>query len=203
MGVIAPLSYDEKRIWHTYLCRARKITRAAVDTLRLPGNVKAEGTDLELECYKECLLPEFYHSINSIIFSIFTAEFRINLAARLKNIYNEKLTEFIGENDKKEQKCRAFKDLSHYLKWRNLPSVCNLQESKEYLRSIKRLKPWITKRNNIAHAKYKKINESGVTPQDALDCYEAVVDSIFELNIILGADRKKTEEDKKEVSLLP
>jgi hypothetical protein len=203
MGVIDQLSSDEKKIWHTYLCLARKITRASVDTLGLPGKVRTEKTDLHLECYKECLQPEFYQSINSINFSIFTAEFRINLAARMKRIYNRKLAKFIDENDTEKRESRFFEKLSHYLKWRNFPSVCNLQESKEYLNSIKRLKPWIAKRNDIVHANYPKINKSRVIPEDALNCYEAVVDSIFELNIILGADRKKTGESKKEVSLLP
>ncbi len=27
MGVIDQLSYDEQRIWHTYLCQARMLTR--------------------------------------------------------------------------------------------------------------------------------------------------------------------------------
>ena len=208
MGVIAQLSNVERNIWHTYLCRARKFTRLSVSTLESPIKLKAAETDDILQCCEESLPPNFYESINSIIYSIFTAEFRINLASRMKCVYEKKLTEFIDENDtkklvNKENKVKFFKDLSHYLKWRNFPSVCAFQESKEYLDSIKRLKTWITKRNDIVHANYKKIVGSKIIPQHALDCYESVVDSIFELNIILGFDRKEEERKKKEVSLLP
>jgi hypothetical protein len=148
----------------------------------------------------------FYESINSIIYSIFTAEFRVNLAARKEGIYNKTLTGFIDKDDNKKplnKERKKFKELSHYLKWRNFPSICARQETKEYLESIKKLEHWITKRNDVVHAKYSKLSRSKITPQDALNCYESVVDSIFELNIILGSDRQSGEESKREVSLVP
>ncbi len=205
MGVIDQLSNEEKKIWHTYLCRARKLTRCSVNTLDSPIKLKPPETDNKLLCCAECMPANFYESINSIIYSIFTAEFRINLAARKEGIYNKTLTEFIDKDDgiKPLSKALKFKDLSHYLKWRNYPFICHRQETKEYLASIKQLKHWIAKRNDVVHAKYSKLSGSKITPQDALDCYESVVDSIFELNIILGSDRKSEEKSRKEVSLLP
>lgn len=206
MGVIDQLPNDEKKIWHTYLCRARKLTRLAVSTLESPIELKSVENDDNLICCVESMPANFYESINSIIYSIFTAEFRINLAARKKNIYDKTLTEFIDKDDSKRppnKEIKKFKDLSHYLKWRNLPFICALQETKEYLDSVKKLENWITKRNDIVHANYSKLSRSNITPQDALNCYESVVDSIFELNIILGSDRQSEEDSKREVSLVP
>ncbi len=203
MGVIDQLSNEEKKIWHTDLCRARKLTRLSVNTVDLPLKLKAPETDNDLLCCTESMPASFYESISSIIYSVFAAEFRINLAARKEGIYNRTLTEFIDKGDGKKplSKGLKFKDLSHYLKWRNYPFVCDRQETKEYLASIKQLEHWIAKRNDVVHAKYSKLSGSQITPQDALDCYESVVDSIFELNIILGSDRQSEEENKREVSL--
>lgn len=206
MGVIDQLSNDEKKIWYTYLCRSRKLTRLSVSTLESPIELKSVETDNNLICCAESMPANFYESINSIIYSIFTAEFRINLAARKEAIYNKTLNEFIDKDDNKKlfnKERKKFKELSHYLKWRNFPSICACQETKEYLDSIKKLEHWITKRNDIVHAKYSKLSGSNITPQDALNCYESVVDSIFELNIILGSDRQSEEESKRKVSLVP
>jgi hypothetical protein len=206
MGIIDLLSNEEKKIWHTYLCRARKLTRLSVNTMESPIKLKLIETDDNLICCAESMPASFYESINSIIYSIFTAEFRINLAARKEDIYNNKLTEFIDKDNIKRafnKKPKKFKQLSHYLKWRNFPSICARQETKEYLYSIKKLENWINKRNDIVHAEYSNLSESNITPKDALDCYESVVDSIFELNIILGSDRQTEEQSKREVSLVP
>ena len=206
MGVIDQLSNDEKKIWHTYLCRARKLTRLSVSTLESPIELKPLETDNNLICCAESMPANFYESINSIIYSIFTAEFRINLAARKVAIYDKTLTEFIDKDDSKRpfsKKHKKFKELPHYLKWRNFPSICARPETKEYVDSIKKLEHWIAKRNDVVHAKYSELSGSNITPQDALDCYESVVDSIFELNIILGFDRQSEEESKREVSLVP
>ena len=206
MGVIDQLSNEEKKIWHTYLCRARKLTRRSVNTLDPPIELKPPETDNDLLCCAECMPASFYESINSIIYSIFAAEFRINLAAKKENIYDVKLTEFIDENNIKRRfnkKSRKFLNLPHYLKWRNFPYVCSRQETEEYIASIKKLEHWIAKRNDIVHAKYSELSESNITPQDALDCYESVVDSIFELNIVLSSDRQSEDKSKREVSLLP
>jgi len=204
MGVIDDLSDDEKQIWHTYMCRTRKLTRKSVITLNYPIKLKSAETDDYLECCIESKPANFYESINSIIFSIFTAEFRINLAARKRGVYDNNLTEFIDIDDaKKPRKNKIkFKDLSHYLKWRNFPFACGIKETKQYLESVKKLESWITLRNNVVHAKYSKLSKANVTPQKALACYESVVDSIFELNIVLGLDRKEEERKEKEVSLL-
>lgn len=204
--VIDLLSPEEQKIWHTYLCRARKLTRLSVSTLESPIELKSIETDDDLLCCTESMPANFYESINSIIYSIFTAEFRINLAARKKRIYDKTLTEFIDKDDCKKtpnKKPLKFEDLPHYLKWKNFPSVCGFQETKEYLDSIKKLKDGITRRNDIVHAKYSELSKANITPHDALDCYESVVDSIFELNIILGSERKKEEESKREISLVP
>jgi hypothetical protein len=206
MGVIDLLSNEEKKIWHTYLCRARRLTRSSVSILESPIKLKPVETDDYLICCVESMPANFYESINSIIYSIFTAEFRINLAARKEGIYNKTLTEFIDKDDNRKpfnKKRKKFERLSHYLKWRNFPSVCSREETKEYLNSIKKLEHWITKRNDIVHAEYSNLSGSNTTPQDALDCYESVVDSIFELNIILGSDRQSEEKSKREVSLVP
>jgi len=48
MGVIDQLSNDEKKIWHTYLCRARKLTRLSVSTLESPIELKSVETDNNL-----------------------------------------------------------------------------------------------------------------------------------------------------------
>jgi hypothetical protein len=205
MGVIDLLSNDEKKIWHTYLCRARKLTRLSMNTLESQIGLKPAETDNNLICCAESMPANFYESINSIIYSVFTAEFRINLAARKEAVYNKTLTEFIDEDDNKKpfnKGWKKFKELSHYLKWRNFPSICARQETKEYVDSIKRLRHWIAKRNHVVHAKYSKLSGSNITPQDALVCYESVVDSIFELNIVLGSDRQGEEESKREVSLV-
>ena len=205
MGVIDQLPNEEKKIWHTYLCRARRLTRRSVNTLESPIELKPPETDNNLICCAESMPASFYESINSIIYSIFTAEFRINLAARKVAIYDKTLTEFIDKDDSKKalsKELKKFKNLSHYLKWRNYPFICARQETKEYLDSIKKLENWIIKRNDVVHAKYSKLSGSKITPQDALDCYESVVDSIFELNIILGSDRQSEEQSKREVSLV-
>jgi hypothetical protein len=81
MGVIDLLSNEEKKIWHTYLCRARRLTRSSVSILESPIKLKPVETDDYLICCVESMPANFYESINSIIYSIFTAEFRINLAA--------------------------------------------------------------------------------------------------------------------------
>jgi hypothetical protein len=205
MGLIDQLSNDEKKIWHTYLCAARKFTRRSVNTMELAIELKRVETDEKLICCAESMPPNFYESINSIIFSVFAAEFRINLAARKERIYNKELNEFVDRDDSLKpfnKDPKKFKNLSHFLKWRNFPYICARQETKEYLDSIKRLEKWISKRNDVVHAKYSKLSESRIAPEDALACYESVVDSIFELNIILGFDRQSQEESKKELSLV-
>ncbi len=207
MGVIDQLSKEEGKIWHTYLCRARKLTRSSVNTLESPLQLKSVETDDRLICCTECMPADFYESINSIIYSIFTAEFRINLAARKEGIYSKVLTEFIDKDNNRKpfnkKRGKKFEELSHYLKWRNFPTICSRKETEEYLNSIKKLEHWITKRNDIVHAKYSNLSGSNITPGDALECYESVVDSIFELNIILGFDRQIEEKSKREVSLIP
>ena len=206
MGVIDQLSNDEKRIWHTYLCRARKLTRRSINTLDSPIELKPSETDNKLICCSESMPDTFYESINSIIYSIFAAEFRINLAARKEKIYNKTLTEFMDKDDRKKpfkRKNEKFNELSHYLKWRNFPFACGREETTEYIDSIKQLDHWIVKRNDIVHAEYSNLAGSNITPQDALNCYESVVDSIFELNIVLSSDRQSEEKSKREVSLVP
>jgi hypothetical protein len=207
MGIIDQLTDDEKKIWHTYLCQARKLTRLCVSKPQSQIETKPPSTDDSLECCQRSLPSSFYESINSLIFSVFTAEFRINLAARHVGIYDKTLTDFVDEHGVRRpfrKGNQRFEELSHYLKWRNLPSVCGRQETRDYLDSIEGLKPWITRRNDIVHAKYSKLGASDVTPQDALRCYEAVVDSIFELNVLLGLiDRERAERSRREVSLIP
>jgi hypothetical protein len=206
MGAIDQLSNDEKKIWHTYLCRARKLTRRSVNTLDSPIELKPSETDNRLICCSESMPATFYESINSIIYSIFTAEFRINLAARKEKVYNKTLAEFIDKDDIKKpfkRKNEKFSELSHYLKWRNFPFACDREETTEYVDSIKQLDHWIVRRNDIVHAEYSNLAGSNITPQDALNCYESVVDSIFELNIILSSNRLSEEQSKREVSLLP
>ncbi len=97
------------------------------------------------------------------------------------------MDEFFNDRDTltKPKKRVKFGDLSHYQKWRNFPRACGHPESKEYLESLKTLKRWITVRNDIVHADHRKLVASIISPQDALDCYESVVDSIFDLNILL------------------
>jgi hypothetical protein len=206
MGIIDQLTDDEKGIWHTYLCQARKLTRLCVSKSESQIEIKPPKTDDSLECCQKSLPASFYESINSLIFSVFTAEFRINLAARHEQVHEKKLTEYFGQDGKLTQrpKGKQFKRLSHYQKWINLPSLCGRPLTNEYCASIKNLGPWIKKRNDVVHAEYSELSQSSITPEDALECYEAVVDSIFELNVLLGlVDRQSAESSKREVSLIP
>lgn len=211
MGVIRILPDDKRSIWHTYLCRARRLTRCAVYTVRDSQSyieVRPPETDDALECCQNCGPDTFYESINSIVFSVFTAEFRINLAAREVGVYEKELTQYTDNNGKlitlDPEKTREFQSLRHYEKWLNLPSVSSRAPTPEYWGSIKKLKDWIGRRNDIAHAKYWKFGQSDITPRHALECYQSVVGSIFELNIILGhGDRESNEKSKREVGLIP
>jgi len=212
MGVIDQLSKDEQRIWHTYLCQARRLTRRSVNalnTLEPQIQLKSAETDDELQCCRESEPATFYESISSVVFSVFAAEFRINLAARMKDvdIYDKRMSDYFDEQEalikSPTGKEREFGSLSHYQKWRNFPRACGRLETKQYLDSVRKLGRWITMRNDIVHAKHRKLAKSLITPQHALDCYESVVDSIFELNILLYNGRKSNEESKREVSLMP
>lgn len=210
MGVIDQLSPKEQGIWHTYVCQARRLTRHSIEAVKPPPvQLKPPETDDVLQCCRQSLPPEFSDSITSIVFSVFAAEFRINLAARMKtvSIQGEPSTEYLDKDDKSIKGDSGngvtFWDLKLWEKWRNFPRACGRPDKKEYLDSVRRLARWVTLRNDIAHANPRRLVRSSITPQDALKCYEAVVDSIFELNILLYNDRKGNEESKRAVSLMP
>lgn len=191
------------KIWHTYMYRARKLTRSAVET---DSNIriKPKETDNKLVCAYKTKPASFYHSLHAIVFNIFVAEYRINLVADSNKIENNKLRNIINESENSQElnKKNKFKELNLYLKWRNILRVLEIKETKKYIDAVKSLNRWIKHRNKIAHADYKKIKILNITPRKALSCYEAVMTAIFELNVALdGGERANNMRQKKEMNL--
>ncbi len=146
------------KIWHTYMFRARKLTRSAVET---DSNIriKPKETDNELICKRKTKPASFYHSLHAIVFNIFVAEYRINLIANSNRIENYTLENIIKENENLQlnKKKKRFKDLSLYERWRNILRLLKVKETRKYINAVKSLNKWIKYRNKIAHADYKKI----------------------------------------------
>lgn len=195
---------EASKIWFTYHSSALKTTREAVAlNPKLP--VRLEKTDKDLACVQNSLPPYFSKSLVAIVMCVFVIEYRVNQRAKQQEILDKRFRSYIWKNEetKELKKSKKFKDLPLYAKWRNIVEFSKRTLEPCFCEFIKeRLVKWIDIRNDIAHGKWKKILDSKISPERALDCYDDITKAIFKLNTALGdGTREKNNESCKEMLL--
>ncbi len=210
---------EDWSIWFTYHWLALKATRESIKfdkTLK----VRSEETDSNLDCEKNSR-PEFAKSLNAIVLNISAIEYRINRAAEWAGILNNPIKMYVNQDGRtykwdnqtnfyfdqagrmtKIDKIKKFENLSLYEKWRNIVSISKKKETKKYIKSVEKLKKWITLRHKIAHADYGVIQGMKISPREVLICYEAITKAMFELNVAIKyANRNNADESYKKLRL--
>jgi len=197
LKMIAGDTEEDKKIWFTYHSNALKATRKAIEVDNLLKNVRASKSDNALVCIKNSKAEDFSLSLIAIVLNVFAIEYRINRVAEMYGIWTKKVTSYIDKKGNKKvlKKSKKFNEFGLYLKLRNIINIAGLKEKKYYLNRVNKLDKWISIRNKIAHGDHKEIQALNITPKKARQCFNDITKAIFDLNVVMGYNKRKNADE--------